>query len=220
MKNKNISFIYLIIIFILITVIIMLYKTNKTDVFVPGNNVNIFEIKCNCEKDEDNNNSDNVNKENKNDNEELIIDEDAGKFVVKSNGLTWGNSTNVDIFANPLYNMKEIIAPGSSNIYKFLVKNSTDYNLLYNISFKSVNQNNINILYRLKNETEYIIGNETKWVTAEELILNDVRINKLNSDTYYLEWKWFESDNDTEIGMNGKVKYSLNIIIVAEEYYE
>lgn len=222
MKNKNISFIYLTIIFILIIIILLLYKLNQKEVYLPNNNVNIFEIKCTCNKDNDNTCKpcDADNKDNNKNNEEPVFDEDTGKFVVKSNNFTWQSDTKINVFANPLYNMKSIIAPNSSNTYKFIVKNSTDYNLTYNIKFNSENPYNINMLYRLKNESNYLIGNETKWVTAEELILENEKINKLTSDTYYLEWKWFESENDTEIGKEDNVKYSLNVNITAEEYYE
>ena len=34
-----------------------------------------------------------------------------------------------------------------------------------------------------------------------------------SNDTYYLEWKWISSDNDTEIGKTGNVNYGLKIKI-------
>ena len=33
---------------------------------------------------------------------------------------------------------------------------------------------------------------------------------------YTLEWKWFEKDNDTEIGING-VNYNINLTVTAGE---
>ena len=34
---------------------------------------------------------------------------------------------------------------------------------------------------------------------------------------YILEWKWFNSSNDTEIGQAGNATYSLSIHIYAEQ---
>ena len=35
-------------------------------------------------------------------------------------------------------------------------------------------------------------------------------------DVYYLEWKWFSSDNDTEIGQTPNAGYQLKIDVKAE----
>ena len=37
-------------------------------------------------------------------------------------------------------------------------------------------------------------------VENSELNISDIILNSKASDTYYLEWKWISSDNDTEIG--------------------
>ena len=36
-----------------------------------------------------------------------------------------------------------------------------------------------------------------------------------DNDTYYLEWKWISSDNDTSIGKNPDSKYGLTIEVKA-----
>ena len=41
-------------------------------------------------------------------------------------------------------------------------------------------------------------------------------LNSSNNDTYYLEWKWVSSDNDTQIGKAGNASYGLKIEIKAE----
>lgn len=239
MKNKKISYFYLAIIFLLILVIIALIMPKK-EFSNKTTNVDIFEIKCNCDDNdliekskEVENNSKNSNistkkdnnqsatsKDNQNDTEQVISDIDDGKFVVKTSKFNWESNQKINIFANPLYDMNSIIAPGSSNIYKFKVKNSTDYDLKYYINFSENNEHNINMKYRLKKGDYYLMGDENNWVEANELYIANIYLSKKNSDTYYLEWKWFESDNDTAIGKKDDVKYNLKINVKAEEVNE
>ena len=77
--------------------------------------------------------------------------------------------------------------------------------------FDEKNIHRINMKYRLLKGTEYVIGNEKNWVTYDKLKLVNAFINSNNSETYYLEWKWFSSDNDTEIGEAINVNYELKI---------
>ena len=70
----------------------------------------------------------------------------------------------------------------------------------------------VNLKYRLKNGNNYVIGNETKWVTVDELKTSFKRLNKGASDNYSLEWKWFDDDaNDNIAGENMESEYKLNI---------
>ena len=112
-----------------------------------------------------------------------------------------------------MYEFKEIIAPESSNTYQFVVKNGTEYNLKYNISFNESNQYNINMKYKLKKNDTYIIDH---YVSASELNVSEMLLDSKKNDTYYLEWKWISSDNDTAIGKTRDAKYSLKIDIKAE----
>ena len=233
MKNKKTSYFYLAIIILLLLVIIWLLIPKKENLKATGN-VDIFEIKCDCDdsdsKYDQKNNDDspkndiipvinNGNKNNTKDDKNDEPDLDEGKFVVKAK-FNWENNQKINIFANPLYDMNNIIAPGSTNTYKFMVKNSTEYNLKYTVSFVEENEFNINMKYRLKKEDGYLLGDDDNWVLGNDLTIENVNFNKKTTDTYYLEWKWFESDNDTVIGKMGSVKYNLKINVKAEEIDE
>ena len=109
--------------------------------------------------------------------------------------------------------MEGRIAPESSNAYEFKVENNTAYNLKYQIEFIETNEYNINMKFKLKKNDTYIIDH---YVKASELSVTDMPLNINDSDTYYLEWKWISSSNDTSIGQNPEAKYSLKIEIKAE----
>ena len=83
----------------------------------------------------------------------------------------------------------------------------------YSISFIEDNPYNINMKYKLKKNDTYIVDH---YVSATELNIADIKLNVNTGDTYYLEWKWISSSNDTEIGANPDSKYGLKINVEAE----
>ena len=66
--------------------------------------------------------------------------------------------------------------------------------------------------YKLKKNNEYIISD---WITYSKLAQSNIKLNTNSSDTYYLEWKWFNNSNDNSIGENINSKYGLSIEIKA-----
>ena len=206
----------------------------------PTGNVDIIEINCNkdsCITDDDTNkdnsnskmtnknsrNNNNISndtrdskKKNKKDNTnpsggEETIEENG--LIVKDDDISWDGTTKARIFTNSMYEIDNIIAPESSNTYQFIVKNATNYKLNYGIKFKEKNNYNINMKYKLKRNNTYIVDH---YVSYNELNISDIILNSKASDTYYLEWKWISSDNDTEIGKNPDSKYDLKIEVKAE----
>lgn len=204
-KNKIINFVLsLIIVILLLIIIYLLLKSVENKKLKPSGNIDIFEINCNynCDCDnEDENNSEQVFGETE---LEDILD-------ISDNNISLQSTNKLNIFSNPMYEMDNKIAPESTNFYQFVIRNNTNYEVKYNIDFNEVNEFKINMKYRLIKNDEYIVGDEKNWVTFEELKLNDVNLTTKDSDTYYLEWKWFSSNNDTEIGEKGYANYSLKI---------
>lgn len=130
--------------------------------------------------------------------------------------LTWNGSSDLKIFTKTTYTMDGKIAPESSNTYQFVVKNSTKNKLKYEINFIETNDYNINMQYKLKKNDTYIIDH---YVKPSELSVNDMILNPGENDTYYLDWKWISSSNDTNIGQNPEASYDLKIEMKAEEIY-
>ena len=138
---------------------------------------------------------------------------DPEELIVKDRRITWDGAITAKIFTNSMYEFEDIIAPESSNTYQFVVKNGTEYQLKYEINFIETNNYNINMKYKLKKNDTYLIDH---YVSASELNVSEMLLNSLENDTYYLEWKWISSSNDTEIGMTPDANYGLKIEVRAE----
>lgn len=189
----------------------------------PTGNVDIFEIICDkdsCEKKDNITPSRPSNPSeptyNPSTNNTMKEVKSTGKLIVSDKQTTWKSNNKLRIFSNPVYNMDDKIAPENSNTYQFVIKNNTNYNIKYGIKFIEKNPYNINMKYKLRKGNDYIIDNYTDY---SELSQSNIALNKNNSETYYLEWKWISSDNDTEIA-NLENAYDLNIEIEAENVYE
>ena len=227
-KSKKTNKLLTVIIIVLIIIIILLLlkgcSKNNEDVSHVGK-TNIFEIKCdgncNCECENNNNTTDNDNDDNSNDNTKEVIKEVDGNsninnaevdIKVLDNNKTWQNTTDIDIFEDSTYVVKGKIAPESTGTYQFMVKNSTSYNVKYDVKFDETNNYNINMKYKLKKNNNYITSD---WVSYSELSREKIRLNSNSTDTYYLEWKWISSSNDNSIGEDINSKYGLSINIRA-----
>ena len=139
------------------------------------------------------------------------IEETRDSLSVSDKYQTWSNTTKIRIFD------VSQIAPGDSGTYDFAVNNNTDGNVNYSIVFEEENAANVNMLYKLKRNDEYIAGNEETWVKYNELNIEDIILNKYNMDSYYIEWKWIDADNDTEAGRTPGAKYKLTVTVKAKE---
>ena len=123
------------------------------------------------------------------------------------------NVSHINIFANPLFGGEAKIAPESSNTYRFVINNNTNSRIKYNLTFTETNEHNINMKYILRTNNTYLVD---EYVSINELNASNIIIDASKADTYYLEWKWVSSNNDTEIGTAGNVTYSLKINVEAE----
>ncbi len=227
-KNKTDLIVKIILIIIIIILLIhncsLIGKEKKNNGKIPTGNVDIIEIICDkenvCQSDSDKENSEiDDDKENKSDNtipasnEEPIPEEEINELIVYDKEITWHDETPAKIFTNSMYELTDVIAPESSNTYQFVVKNGTEYNLKYKIDFIENNPYQINMKYKLKKNDTYIIDH---YVSANELNVEDAFLNTKTNDTYYLEWKWISSNNDTAIGLDPNSQYELKIYIEAE----
>ncbi len=218
-KRKIKSRIYFVLTMILILLLILFFANyGKIVALMQMGNIDIFDIIISdCEKngtcddkvlgDTDINDSNSNTNSNTNSNSnKLSVYDERGDYRYQK---------KINIFSNPDFGMKQIIAPGSSNIYRFFIKNSNKFDIQYSIKMSEENEYNINIKYRLKQDEEYIIGNDDTWVTANELIVEKAELSSKSIVPYVLEWKWFDTDYDTEIGKKATSKYKLSINVVA-----
>lgn len=215
-KYKLIIFILIIIIFIALFFVKFEFIKNSNDL-IPTGNVNVFDIDVNCicenEKCTLTDKDGNIIPVYKN------SDEVIGNVYVDDLNGNYMYLQKLDIFTNSAYNNTNMIAPGVSNVYHFVVHNSTNSLVSYKLSMTEKTEYKINMVYRLKKNNEYVIGNDSKWVSANELNTKFQKIEDGNSDNYSLEWKWLYDKNDdvdTFAGKNMKDKYNLNIKIYFE----
>ncbi len=218
--NKVLLIILCVIILILLVLLGYFIFNQEQEQLKPSGNVDIFEIECdyNCDcSTDDNENDDKTDITDKEDENDTPVFEQDDKFNVTDNDITWNKNTDLRIFENPMYDNDTIIAPESTNIYQFVIRNNTIYDISYSITFNETNTDKINMKFRLKRDKEYIAGDEKTWVTYDELSKTNIKMATTGSHTYYLEWKWFSSANDTAIGEKGNVNYNLGINIKAEQ---
>jgi len=237
MERKN-GLIYFII-FILIIIIILSFWFSATKIgkiedkyLLPTGNVDVFNIDINCDcihdknklEDKDETESINtdkaVNNANSKTNNTYPVWEEEEKFesdtvyVDDKNG-NYIYQQSLNIFSNAAYELKNVIAPGTSNSYYFVVHNGSDFNTKYYIEMYEENDYKINLKYRLKENNNYLIGDKDTWVSADELVTSFSNLSMKKSDKYALDWKWdYESGNDekdTYIGENMKDMYKLHI---------
>ena len=144
---------------------------------------------------------------------EPIVDGDVEAYDREKDPITWNGSTDLKIFSKSIYNVDGVLAPESENTYQFIVKNNTKYRIKYNIIFVETNDHNINMQYKLKKNSTYVISNYTR---PSDMVVEEYTLNSGESDTYYLDWKWISSSNDTQIGAASDVTYKLQIEVEAE----
>ena len=148
----------------------------------------------------------------------IIKNEDfnkPGMLKIHDEDMNWNSNKELKIFSNPVYNMKNIITPGSHNIYKYVITNNENFAIMYKLKFIETNSDLINMKFKLKKNGEYIIGDFLNWGDISEKIINGSFLEANSYDVYLLEWKWFDGENDVKAGFN-QSNYKLNIDIKAK----
>ncbi len=146
-------------------------------------------------------------------------EENTTVLEIIENDMYGIKDNQLNIFKNQEFNYRKIIAPRSKGTYKFAIKNKTENDLIYNISFDDEENKLINMKYKLKFENVYMKGDKEKYVPIEEINMNDIIIMKNSIQLYTLEWCWEDNDKvDTVIGsMSENQYYQLNVKIQSNE---
>lgn len=187
-RNKWIYIIYAVLLIVIVLLLLnnFIFKNKNKKEKIETGNIDIFEIKCNKENCQNSNQIENS---------------------------TWKSNNTLRIISNPMYQIDNIISNNYTNSYVFKIKNNTNYKVNYSISF--IENNSMNIKYRLKRENTYIKGNENNWVSYKKLNIYNQKIDNSSIDTYYLEWK-YENIDDIDIKALDN-NYQLKMQINAQE---
>ena len=232
----------LIALIIIIFLIIHCFGLIKHKPLIPTGNVDIFDIifgngmscsNCNCGC-----NNGQKNPECKCDSPECVCngmnlpmtDEESSNVEYKTGNGTLGGvevfdkdvkystDTKLNIFKQTSYYVvDDKFAPTSENSYQFVIRNHNNFNIKYDLGITETNDYNINMKYRLKLNGKYVVGDNNNWVTANELNRYNIGLANNSYDVYTLDWKWFESSNDTQVGTDIDSYYTLKLKITATQ---
>lgn len=129
-------------------------------------------------------------------NPKIIINNDYDIYNLKDK-----STNNTNIFNG------ETISPGGRGIYPFNVLNNTKEVQEYKLNFEEDNKYNISMKYKIKLNGKYLSND---WSYLKDIKFNKKKLNTSEFDIYELEWKWFDSNNDSKVEDNSF--YNLNII--------
>lgn len=220
-KEKSIALTMVILIVLIIVMFLLIRCLEKIEnnQKIPTGNIDIFDIvfgectsdeKCKCDDSKkDNNTSSNDDTQSQINSEVVVYDKDK----------KYSNNTQLNIFTQASYYvLNGVIAPESENTYQFIIRNNNAFNIEYDIEIVEENKYNINMKYRLKANGKYVVGSDNTYVSANELNQYNQKLQSKNYTVYTLDWKWVESENDTQIGTNVEANYKLELKMLASQY--
>ena len=163
-----------------------------------------------------NNNGNNNNGNNNGGNNGGKIVDNSDRIKVKQYGTQpFEELKELDMFRNFYFHDEAIIAPGVKGSYNFTVENDTINNYKYNITFTEENPYKVNMVYKMKLNGEYIVGSATEWKRHEDFTKYELPLNSPTVDLYEIEWKWEDTDYDTEIGETPGAYYKMHVDVQA-----
>lgn len=120
--------------------------------------------------------------------------------------------STLDIFNTVKYIGEKLIYPGIEGSYDFNIENYTSKNISYRLSFSIENPKNVNILFKLKRNGKYITGDQKNYVSYYKLNQDNLNLKSKMGDTFILEWKWIEAQNDNDTtSKTERGNYKINI---------
>lgn len=158
-------------------------------------------------------NNSNIKDSTNNSSNNTVIDSGINVIITEKD-KSWTELERLSIFNNEFFKGENKIAPGVYGSYEFKVDNQSKSSIVYNIKMSENNSYKINLKYRIRKNGQYL---NDEYVSADNLQILKQQLESYGKDTYIIDWKWFDSDNDTEIGKNAEnVKYNLFIKIDGE----
>lgn len=144
------------------------------------------------------------------------------QVVQEQDDLTWTQIERMDMLNTQAG--KQVIYPGSSGEYNFILENDSESKLSFDVSVIDDNPNYIPMRFRLKMMNTYIAGGEFEWVTIKDLQFTNLDMRNSARTLFTLEWMWdtnVSDVHDTGIGNTESlynedaVAYYIQVIITA-----
>ncbi len=152
--------------------------------------------------------------------------------------VQWESTTDVDLFRASYTNGSgavtvksepgdKVVAPGTTNVYKFSVRNTGNTALQYTISLDgafAIEKDSIPLQFRLRRGGDWLAGDAQHWCTLAEInaCTDQTTLNPDKINEYMLEWQWpFEGTDtvDTALGditLAADADFRLEITTTAE----
>ncbi len=158
---------------------------------------------------------------------------------VETDGKAWEADTEINLFKSSYLNDggeatvsaangDKVIAPGTTNAFKFALKNTGNVVLKYTVGIKGLSgltDKNLPVFVRMRRGADYVIGTESEWVKMTEVkdvvYSSEIKVGK--ADVYETEWQWPFDGNDDIDTVFGNLKidvesdFNMTITTVAEE---
>lgn len=138
------------------------------------------------------------------------------KLIQTSDEKEFKELNNLDIFKNFEYNESKLIYPGLSGTYNFNVENYSAKNIKYKLTFTCNNPQNVNMKYKLKRNGQYIAGDNNTYVSIEEITKENLELNTMMGDVYFIDWKWIDNDIQDINSSNSITRGEYNLTIRGE----
>ena len=145
-----------------------------------------------------------------------IVD-NSDRFKIFEGDKEWSDLKQLNIFENSYFKNQSKIAPGVHGSYNFTVENFSGDRMKYDVIFSEENPYNINMVFKLKVNGDYVAGDSSNWVDFAELNRTGALINTQSRDLFTIEWKWEDAQNDTEVGTSYGSYYRMRIQVNAED---
>lgn len=135
---------------------------------------------------------------------------------ITSESKDWYANENINLFKRINQNAEKLIFPGDYGSYEFILNNTNNLPVYYNLKISEENKDRINIKYKLKLNNVYIIGDKDEYESIDKMDLKEIKIMENAKSLYTLEWKWEKSDNDLEIVRKGLATYRIYIDVYSK----
>ncbi len=136
-----------------------------------------------------------------------------GIITLWEGNKNWNQLEEINVFKSKFYKKDYTgkIAPGFLGTYEFDLENNWDKPVTYILSFKEENPDNVNMVYKVMRENEYVLGNENQSVYINGVKLEQITIPGKTKIRYTLKWKWEDTAYDTELGVKDNTQYKLKV---------
>lgn len=161
--------------------------------------------------------NDGNNQNNNNNNQTPVIVDREARLRILQGTTEWNELKELDIFEHSAIHVATgKIAPGVEGTYTYTVENPGELDMLYNIAVSEDNPYKVNMVFKLKRNGNFVAGNDNEWVKVDQLTQENIKIATGSTDIYTLDWKWEDSENDTEIGKTEDAYYKIQLQADAE----